>query len=79
MKFFKELYGAGILFFYYIKYFVLIGYPILLYGLDYKPNFMIDLLWVYCFALFTKDMIFKFVLKKTYCNNTSCDIDNKKM
>ncbi len=72
MKFLKELYGGGILFFYYIKYFVLIGYPVLLYGLDYAPNLYIDILWVYCLALMTKDIIFKFVLKRSYCDNGSC-------
>jgi hypothetical protein len=72
MKFLKELYGAGILFFYYIKYFVLIGYPVLLYGLDYKPSTYMDILWVYCLALMTKDIIFKFVLKKSYCDRNSC-------
>jgi len=73
MKFLKELYGGGILFFYYIKYFVLIGYPVLLYGLDYKSNIYIDILWVYCLALMTKDIIFKFVLKKSYCKDKSCN------
>jgi len=68
----KELYGTGILFFYYIKYIILIGWPILLYGLEYKPNIFMDILWVYCLALMTKDIIFKFVLKKRYCDNGSC-------
>ena len=72
MRALKELYGAGILFFYYIKYLVLIGYPILIYGMGYTPTTGMDILWVYCLALMTKDIIFRFVLKKSYCDNGSC-------
>ena len=72
MKFLKELYGAGILFFYSIKYFILIGYPILAYGLDYTPTLLMDILWVYCLALMTKDILLKFVLKRSYCDTKSC-------
>jgi hypothetical protein len=68
----KEIYGTGILFFYYMKYIILIGWPVLLYGLEYKPNIFMDLLWVYCLALMTKDLVFKFVLKKRYCDTGSC-------
>jgi Zn-dependent protease len=70
---FKELYGAGIIFFYYIKWLIFIGLPILYYGLDYKQNVIMDVLWVYCFALITKDFIMRVVLKKRYC-----DIEVKK-
>ena len=69
----KELYGAGVMFFYFIKWFVFIGLPILYYGLDYKENIIMDVLWVYCFALITKDFIMIVVLKKRYC-----DIEPKK-
>ena len=72
MKIFKEIYGVGILFFYYMKYIILIGWPLLLYGLEYKPNIIMDILWVFCLALMTKDLIFKFVLKKSYCDSGSC-------
>jgi len=72
MKIFKEIYGVGILFFYYIKYIILIGWPLLLYGLEYKPNIIMDVLWVYCLALMTKDIIFKFILKKSHCDSGSC-------
>jgi len=71
--FFKELYGAGIIFFYYVKWIIFIGLPILYYGLDYKQNTIMDVLWVYCFALITKDFIMKVVLKKKYC-----EVDLKK-
>jgi len=72
-KFFKELYGTGIIFFYYVKWLIFIGLPILYYGLDYKQNIIMDVLWVYCFALITKDFIVRVVLKEKYC-----DIDAKK-
>ncbi len=71
--FFKELYGAGIIFFYYVKWIIFIGLPILYYGLDYKQNTIMDVLWVYCFALITKDFIMRVVLKKKYC-----EVDLKK-
>jgi hypothetical protein len=72
-KIVKEIYGVGILFFYYMKYIILIGWPLLLYGLEYKPNIIMDILWAYSLALMTKDMIFKFVLKRSYCDSdTGC-------
>jgi len=78
MQALKEIYGVGILFFYYMKYIIIIGWPLLLYGLDYKPNIIMDLLWVYCLALMTKDIIYKFVLKKSYCSTTHCSRKNQK-
>ncbi len=72
MKVFKEIYGVGILFFYYMKYVILFGWPILLFALEYKPNIIMDILWVYCLALMTKDLIYKFILKKRYCDNGLC-------
>ena len=63
---FKEIYGAGIIFFYYLKWPVFIGWPILYYGLEYKQNSIMSILWVYCFALIIKDFIMRFVLKKRY-------------
>jgi hypothetical protein len=63
----KEIYGAGIIFFYYIKWLVFIGLPILYYGLDYKHNTVMDILWIYCFVLIIKDFVMIFILKKKYC------------
>ncbi len=71
--FFKELYGTGIIFFYYTKWIIFIGLPILYYGLDYKQNTIMDILWLYCLFLIIKDFIIIIVLKKKYC-----DIDVKK-
>ena len=72
-KIYKELYGAGILFFYYLKYPILIGWPVLRFGLDYADNIYIDALWVYCLVLVIKDFIYRFVLNKRYCNSSRCD------
>jgi len=69
----RELYGAGIIFFYYLKYPILIGWPLLRYGLDYPDNIVMNILWVYCFVLMIKDIVYKFILKKSYCSNDSCD------
>ena len=69
----KELYGAGIIFFYYLKYPILIGWPLLRYGLDYPDNLIMDILWIYCFGLTVKDIVYRFILKKSYCSNDSCD------
>jgi len=79
VKALKEIYGVGILFFYYMKYIILIGWPLLLYGLEYKPNIIMDLLWVYSLALMTKDFIVRFVLKKKYCDiDAGCNTTNEK-
>jgi len=78
MQFLKEIYGVGILFFYYMKYLILFGWPLLRYGLDYKDNIIIDVLWVYCLLLMIKDLVYKFILKKSYCDSTSCSHTDKK-
>jgi hypothetical protein len=65
MQILKEIYGVGILFFYYMKYLILFGWPLLLFGLDYKDNIIIDVLWVYCLLLMIKDIIYALVLKKS--------------
>jgi len=56
----KELYGVGILFFYFLKWPILLGYPYLrMHGLN--ENYIIDALWFYCLFLVFKDfyMIYK--------------------
>jgi hypothetical protein len=65
-KILKEFYGAGIIFFYYIKWLVFLGLPLLYYDLDYKHNSVMDILWIYCSALIFKDFIFAVVLKKKH-------------
>jgi hypothetical protein len=60
----KEFYGAGIIFFYYIKWPIVIGLPILYYGLDYKQNIIMNILWIYSLVLIIKDFIFIVILKR---------------
>jgi hypothetical protein len=71
-KVLREIYGAGILFFYYFKWIMILGYPALVYGLDYPRWWVMDLLWLYCVALAVKDFIWKFILKRSYCEEGSC-------
>ena len=68
----KDLYGAAILFFYYVKWFIAIGIPVLYLQLDYKRNIVMDILWVICIILIIKDFIYKFILKKSHCDSGSC-------
>ncbi len=70
----KDLYGSGVLFFYFMKWIIFLGLPILYFALDFKPNIILDVLWIYSFALITKDFIMRFVLKKRYCD---CEIKDK--
>ena len=72
----KDLYGAGILFFYYAKWFIALGLPVLYFVLDYKDNPILDIIWVWCIILIIKDFVYKFILKKSYCKSDSCS--NKK-
>lgn len=51
----KELYGTGILFFYFLKWPYFIGYP-LLYNYGLNNNFILDILWFLCGALIAKDL-----------------------
>ncbi|HGZ70389.1 MAG TPA: hypothetical protein ENK74_03240 [Nitratifractor sp.] len=73
----KDLYGAGILFFYYVKWFIFLGLPVLYFALDYKQNMILNILWVWCLFLIIKDVIFKFVLKKSHCDSGSCSSRGK--
>ncbi len=67
-KILKDLYGAGILFFYYTKWFIAIGWPILRFVLEYKDNIYMDILWLWCIILIIKDFVYRFILKKKHCN-----------
>jgi len=64
--FFKELYGVGVIFFYYIKWLIVLGLPLLYFGLDYDSNLVMNILWWYSFGLIVKDFIYLVVLKKRY-------------
>jgi hypothetical protein len=74
---FQGLYGAAILFFYYVKWFIAIGLPILYFALDYKRNIIMDVLWLLCIILIIKDFIYKFILKKSHCDSGSCSSKGK--
>ncbi|QOP43828.1 hypothetical protein FJR45_07630 [Sulfurimonas sediminis] len=51
----KELYGVGILFFYFLKWPIAIAYPYMLtHGLQHNP--VIDILWIYSVFLIIKDL-----------------------
>ncbi len=65
-KLLREMYGVGILFFYYMKWLVLLGLPILYFGLDYKSNTIMNILWIFSLALVIKDFIYLIILKKKY-------------
>jgi len=64
----RQIYGAGIVFFYYLKWPFVLGYPALLYGADYPRHWSMDLIWVYCAGLILKDLVNILVLKKKYGN-----------
>jgi len=51
----KEIYGAGIMFFYFLKWPILIGLP-WLYANGLKENYIMDALWIYCVFLVFKDI-----------------------
>jgi len=74
----KDLYGAGILFFYYAKWFIVIGLPIYYFYLGIKRNIILDILWVWCIILIIKDFIYKFILKKSYCDSGNCSTKKEK-
>ncbi len=57
-KLLREVYGAGIIFFYYLKWPMVIGYPILILGVDYPRYWVMDFLWLYSLGLIIKDIIF---------------------
>ena len=65
-NFLKDMYGVGILFFYYMKWLIVIGLPLLYFGLEYKSNIIMNIVWFFSLALIIKDFIYLFVLKKKY-------------
>jgi len=63
-NFFQRDLWSGSALFYYMKYIILVGWPVLYFGLDYKPNFIMHGVWFYCFVLMIKDFILVFFSKK---------------
>jgi len=73
----KGLYGGAILFFYYVKWFIALGLPVLYFVLDYKRNIIMDIIWILCIILIIKDFVYKFILKKSYCDSSNCSSKDK--
>ncbi len=61
----RHLWGVGILFFYYLKWPIVIGLPILYFYFGYERNTFLDILWIYSLILIFKDF---FVMYKRYKN-----------
>jgi len=59
----RHIYGVGIIFFYYVKWPILIGLPILYFALDYPSNMILNILWIWSFVLVAKDF---YLLLKNY-------------
>jgi len=64
----KELYGVGILFFYFLKWPFVLGLPIL-YNNGLESNYILNALWIYCIFLIVKD--FWMLIKKLQENKKS--------
>ena len=73
LKELRHIYGAGIIFFYYVKWPILIGLPILYYVLDYSNNEILNLLWFWSLVLAIKD--FYLSLAKWYNRKTNSTKD----
>ncbi|WP_084274889.1 hypothetical protein [Nitratiruptor tergarcus] len=56
-SFLRHFYGAGILFFYYMKWPIVLGLPVLYFYLGYPRYWLLDLLWLYCLGLIIKDIV----------------------
>ena len=51
----RHIQGAAILSFYYLKWPIVLGLPIMYLYLDYKRNIILDFLWIVCLVLIFKD------------------------
>jgi len=54
----KELYGSGILFFYFFKWPFFLGFPYI-YSLGLNENFILNGLWLLTISLILKDFYLK--------------------
>jgi len=60
----RHLWGAAILFFYYLKWPIALGLPLLYFYLHYPRNWILDILWLICIGLIIKDFIVMFLRYK---------------
>ena len=58
----KDLYGSGILFFYFLKWPIIAGIP-LLYWQGLNNNWILNIVWLISLLLIIKDMIALFTSK----------------
>ena len=70
-RIFKELYGSGILFFYFFKWPYALGYPFLYFN-GLNNNIILDVLWLYCILLILKDLYKTYIKKERYCDAKGC-------
>jgi len=60
----KELYGAGILFFYFFKWPFALGFPYL-YAHGLNHNIILNIIWFYTLFLILKDFVMLYKKYKT--------------
>lgn len=53
----RHLYGAGVLFFYFFKWPLFLGLPLMYWQLGLQRNPVLDILWVICMVLILKDAV----------------------
>jgi hypothetical protein len=63
----KDLYGTWLLFFYYIKWPIFFGLPLLYLEMDYEHDMVMDILWVYSAILIITELYQRFI-SKSYCD-----------
>jgi len=61
---FRELYGVGILFFYFFKWPYALGFPFL-YFKGLNQNYILDILWFYTIVLIIKDLYTLLFINRT--------------
>ncbi len=59
----KQLYGSGILFFYFFKWPFVLGF-VYLYERGLNHNYILDILWLYCLGLIIKDFVVMYKRRK---------------
>ena len=60
----RELYGSLILFFYFTKWPIVIGYPLFIFKLDLDENYIIDIVWLVSLILIFKDIYIRVKRRK---------------